>query len=206
MAGESASSPETVHDCDLCIVGAGYAGLNGLNAAAKYLNKGDRVVFVDKSPTWGGQWTHQYDFVRLHQPYRMFTAGDQPWTLKRDASYLATRREVLAHLGSVPAVSAGHLEIRPLFGHAYSGHRVRDGHAEIDAKSLSNGDGAPSTVRIRAKRLLKATGTDIEPLPPFPLSSTHVRSVGVSDPRLLTPEFLESEAPVYIIGSGKTAM
>jgi monoamine oxidase len=31
-------------DCELCIVGAGYAALNGLNAAAKYLNKGARVV------------------------------------------------------------------------------------------------------------------------------------------------------------------
>src|SRR5271155_3851294 len=98
-----ASEPATVLDCDLCIVGAGYAALNGLNAAAKYLKKGQRVVLIDKNPTWGGQWVHQYDFVRLHQPYRMFTAGDQPWALKSDPSHLATRREVLDHLGTVPA-------------------------------------------------------------------------------------------------------
>jgi hypothetical protein len=61
-------------------------------------------------------------------------------------------------------------------------------------------------VRIRARRLLKGTGRDIEPLPPFPLSSTRVRSVGVSDPVLTTPAFLESDSPVYVIGSGKTAM
>ena len=103
-------------DCELCIVGAGYAALNGLNAAAKYLEKGARVVVVDQSATWGGQWLHQYDFVRLHQPYRMFTAGDQPWTLQRDASYLATRREVIDHLASVPGISAAHLDLRPLFG------------------------------------------------------------------------------------------
>jgi cation diffusion facilitator CzcD-associated flavoprotein CzcO len=94
-------------ECELCIVGAGYAALNGLNAAAKYLKPGSRVVVIDKNETWGGQWTRQYDFVRLHQPYRMFTAGDQPWALTRDPSYLATRREVLDHLGSVPAVSVG---------------------------------------------------------------------------------------------------
>src|SRR5580704_19180635 len=153
MAGESASSPETVHDCDLCIVGAGYAGLNALNAAAKYLNKGDRVIVVDKKETWGGQWVGQYDFVRLHQPYRMFTAGDQRWTLDRDPTYLATRREVLDHLASIPAISASHLQVTPLFGHAYRGHRVREGCAEIDAAPVSNGHGAPRAVRIRARRL-----------------------------------------------------
>jgi cation diffusion facilitator CzcD-associated flavoprotein CzcO len=82
-------SEETVQDCELCIVGAGYAALNGLNAAAKYLKRGDRVVVIDKNESWGGQWIGQYDFVRLHQPYRMFTAGDQPWKLDRDPAYLA---------------------------------------------------------------------------------------------------------------------
>lgn len=192
-------------DCDLCIVGAGYAALNGLNAAAKYLKKGERVVLVDKNATWGGQWVQQYDFVRLHQPYRMFTAGDQRWTLKRDPSYLATRREVLEHLATVPHVSAGHLEVKPLFGHAYRGHTVSEGRAEIAAAPVSSDDPS-ATVRIRARRLLKATGTDIVMLPPFRLSSRQVRSVAVSDPVLATPEFLESAAPVYVIGSGKTAM
>src|SRR6476659_5063972 len=59
-------TPRTL-DCELCIVGAGYAALNGLNAAAKYLKKGARVVLIDKNETWGGQWLRQYDFVRLHQ-------------------------------------------------------------------------------------------------------------------------------------------
>jgi hypothetical protein len=199
-------SSADILDCELCVVGAGYAALNGLNAAAKYLKQGARVVVIDKNESWGGQWVRQYDFVRLHQPYRMFTAGDQPWTLARDPSYLATRREVLDHLGSVPGISAGHLEIKPLFGHAYQGHRIREGRAEIDAVPLANGQGTPRLVRIRARRLLKAIGTNIEMLPPFPLSSTRVRSVGVSDPVLMTREFLDSKAPVYIIGSGKTAM
>jgi hypothetical protein len=192
-----------VLDCDLCIVGGGYAALNGLNAAAKYMKKGERVVVIDKRATWGGQWNDQYDFVRLHQPYQMFTAGDQKWRLPgRDPTYLATRREVLDHLGMVPRRSAGHLEIEPLFGHVYTGHRVVCGRVEVEVAQL----GGVARTRVRAKRLLQGTGIDIEMLPPFSLSSSRVRSVGVADPILTTPEFLESDAPVFVIGSGKTAM
>jgi hypothetical protein len=196
-------TPIVTLDCELCIIGAGYAGLNGLNAAAKYLKPGDRVVFVDQGASWGGQWTGQYDFVRLHQPYRMFTAGDQKWTLDRDPSHLATRREILDHLASVPAVSAPHLEVKPLFGHAYSGHEVRDGRVELDAVPLGP-QGSP--VRIRARRLLDARGFDISLLGPFALSSDRVRSVGLADPVLSSPEFLDDPRPVYVIGSGKSAM
>lgn len=199
---ETTGSAQPALDCELCIIGAGYAGLNGLNAAAKYLKKGDRVVVVDENATWGGQWIGQYDFVRLHQPYRMFTAGDQRWALDREPSYLATRREVLDHLASVPGISAGHLDVRPLFGHSYVGHHIRGARAEVDAVPVAGGD----TVRIRARKLLKATGTDVEILPPFPITSSRVRSVAVADPVLMTPEFLDSDAPVYVIGSGKTAM
>jgi hypothetical protein len=193
-------------DCELCVVGAGYAALNGLNVAAKYLNEGDRVIVLDKNASWGGQWLHQYDFVRLHQPYRMFTAGDQAWKLTRDPSYLATRREVLDHLSSVPGISAGHLDVVPLFGHAYRSHRIHEGRVELDTVPVSAAASGRTPVRVRARRLLRATGTDIEVLPPFRLSSTRVRSVGIADPVLITPEFLESSAPVYIIGSGKSAM
>ncbi len=190
-------------DCDLCIVGAGYAGLNGLNAAAKHLAKGARVVFVDRGEAWGGQWVGQYDFVRLHQPYRMFTAGDQKWKLDREPSHLATRREVLDHLESVPRESAPHLEVRPYFRHAYEGHEVRDGKVEVEARPV---DPTAPGVRIRAKRLLDARGFDIPILPAFPLSSNRVRSVSVADPVLLSGEFLEDDRPVYVVGSGKTAM
>lgn len=193
----------TALDCELCIVGGGYAALNGLNAAAKYLARGARVIVIDKRDGWGGQWRDQYDFVRLHQPYRMFTAGDQPWTLERDPWHLATRREVLDHLGSVPSVSAEQLDIQTLFGHVYTGHQSHAGRVDVVATPVADG-GKP--VQIRAKRLLIATGVDIEVLAPLSLSSARVRSVAVSDPVLTSREFLESEAPVYIVGSGKTAM
>ena len=35
-------------DCALCIVGAGYAGLNAFNAAAEYLPVGAKVVVIDR--------------------------------------------------------------------------------------------------------------------------------------------------------------
>jgi hypothetical protein len=190
-------------ECELCIVGAGHAGLNGLNAAAGYLKKGARVVVIDKNQTWGGQWLHQYDFLRLHQPYGMFTAGAQPWKMDRDPLYLATRREVLDHLTSVPAVSGAHLDVRPFFGHAYTGHQVREGSVELVTSPVSN-DRAP--VRIRAKRLLLLPGAQIEILRPLALRSTRVHSLAVSDPQLNTREFLDSDAPVYIVGGGKTAV
>eukprot|EP01052_Picozoa_sp_SAG31_P006881 SAG31_NODE_322_length_17726_cov_18.070006_11_plen_54_part_00 len=39
---------------DLCVVGAGYAGVNALNAAVKHLPAGARVVVIDREQAWGG--------------------------------------------------------------------------------------------------------------------------------------------------------
>ena len=83
--------------CDLCIVGAGVAGLNALFVACAYLTKRHRVILIEKNPSIGGMWTETYDYVRLHQPHPMFTAGNIPWTIDKDRSHLATKSEVLAH-------------------------------------------------------------------------------------------------------------
>ena len=40
-----------MQDCELCVVGAGYAALNGLNVAAKYLKKVHRGHLVDVDGT-----------------------------------------------------------------------------------------------------------------------------------------------------------
>ena len=61
--------------CELCIVGAGLAGLNALAAACDYLRPSDRVVLADRRPCAGGMWNTSYDHVALHQPHPMFTAG-----------------------------------------------------------------------------------------------------------------------------------
>ena len=83
---------------ELIIVGGGIAGLNALAVASGYLSAHDRVVLVDSRPRAGGMWVDTYDFVRLHQPYPIFTAGDITWQLGKPATYLATRDEVLDHL------------------------------------------------------------------------------------------------------------
>ena len=44
---------------DLCIVGAGYAGVCAFNAACDYLKPGATVVVVDPNERWGGQWINQ---------------------------------------------------------------------------------------------------------------------------------------------------
>ena len=44
---------------EMAIVGAGYAGINALNAASKYLQRGDRVIVVDRGQRWGGQWVRR---------------------------------------------------------------------------------------------------------------------------------------------------
>ena len=45
---------DQVVEADLCIVGAGYAGVNALNAAAHHLAPGSRVVVIAKERDWGG--------------------------------------------------------------------------------------------------------------------------------------------------------
>ena len=45
--------------CQVCVVGNGYAGLNALNSASKYLSRGDRIVVVARAAEWGGHWSTQ---------------------------------------------------------------------------------------------------------------------------------------------------
>jgi len=85
--------------CDLCILGAGIAGLNALFVASRYLSRDDRVVVVDRRAGVGGMWLSTYDYVRLHQPHSFFTAGNIPWTFGKERSHLATRAEVLWGVG-----------------------------------------------------------------------------------------------------------
>jgi cation diffusion facilitator CzcD-associated flavoprotein CzcO len=45
-----------VISCDLCILGAGIAGLNALFAATRYLLRDQKVVLVDRRASAGGMW------------------------------------------------------------------------------------------------------------------------------------------------------
>lgn len=93
----AASRDIAIERCDLCIVGAGIAGLNALFVASRYLSRDQRVILVDRRHRVGGMWVDTYPYVRLHQPHGLFTAGNIKWTLGRERSYLATKPEVLDH-------------------------------------------------------------------------------------------------------------
>jgi cation diffusion facilitator CzcD-associated flavoprotein CzcO len=78
---------DAVDACDVCIVGAGVAGLNALFVASQYLSRDQKIILVDRRERVGGMWVDTYPYVRLHQPHPMFTAGNIGWTLGQDRSY-----------------------------------------------------------------------------------------------------------------------
>lgn len=191
--------------CELCVVGAGIAGLNALVAAARYLAPGQRVVLVDRNDGAGGMWNSTYDYVRLHQPHPMFTAGDIPWELGREPSYLATRSEVVAHLRHCLDVLGSRVAIEARFGYEYRSHDEGGPEADVVVDCARVAGDAPA-LRIRAKRLVKAFGGDIQTNPALPLSSTQVRSVSPDHFDLLGAEMRATMTPVVVVGGGKTGM
>ncbi|MEM9269646.1 MAG: NAD(P)-binding protein, partial [Pseudomonadota bacterium] len=84
---EMTDTPDAPYE--LCVIGAGIAGLNALFVAQSYLPKGARVALVDRKSAPGGMWTETYDFVRLHKPHPMFTAGNIAWEGSRPRDHLA---------------------------------------------------------------------------------------------------------------------
>lgn len=186
---------------DLCIIGAGIAGLNALVVATAYLSRSDRVILADSRPGPGGMWVDTYDYVRLHQPHGIFTAGNIRWELGKPKSHLATKPEVLDHLAHCLAVAEGRVALERAFGWRYVDHQDVDGQVLV---TLESSDGHTRTLRTR--RLIKAFGHRIRPNDALTTSSTRVRST--------TPEALgadagplrDDDAPIWIIGSGKTAM
>ena len=201
-------SPGTtpVERCDLCIVGAGVAGLNALFAASQYLTPEQRVVLVEEKPAVGGMWNETYDYVRLHQPHPMFTAGSIPWTLEREPWHLASKEEVLTHFRRCLDVLRTRVDLVARFGTRYREHReIQAGSGcEVEVVCEPVAGGAP--LRIRADRFIKAPGFDIPQSAPLPLSSSAVRSISPHSGELAGDEIRESDAPVYVVGGGKTGM
>src|ERR1700759_4224927 len=105
-----------VESCDLCIVGAGIAGMNALFVAGQYLSREQRVILIDRRPRVGGMWVDTYPYVRLHQPHPMFTAGNIKWTLGQEPSYLARKGEVLDHFSHCLSVIKQQVRIDEDFG------------------------------------------------------------------------------------------
>ncbi|MEZ4436691.1 MAG: NAD(P)-binding protein [bacterium] len=205
MDTDARARPVETERCALCIVGAGLAGLNALFVAARYLAPGDRVILVDQRDRVGGMWHTTYDHVRLHQPHRVFTAGNIPWQLAAPAAYRADRAEILAHFDRCLAELRGRVTLTERFAHTYQGHdEVEvDGRHEAHVRLRPRDPGAPDRL-IRARRLIKAFGFDVRPLAPLPLSSARVRSIAPESPDFLGGAMQHDDAPIYVVGGGKT--
>ncbi len=203
--GTQVSGPRTVEDCDLCIVGAGISGLNFLFSASRYMSKADKVVLVDRNPTFGGMWNETYPYVRLHQPHPMFTVGNFSWSLDKERSHLATREEILRHFAECIDRLRDRVTLVERYGYEYEGHeevRVDGGvRAEARLRPTASDD---HELLIRTPRLVKAVGMRVPKPEPLTLSSRDVVSISPLDLDLL--ERGAEETPVYVVGGGKTGM
>ncbi|WP_395310299.1 NAD(P)-binding protein [Mycobacterium sp. AMU20-3851] len=191
----------TVDSCDVCIVGAGLAGLNALFAASRYLRADQKIILLDRRPRVGGMWVDVYPYVRLHQPHGMFTAGNIAWTLDRDRGYLATKDEVLDHFAHCLAQIRQRVQVEEWLGWSYVSETEHDGRVRVVCRTGSGDDHV-----IEAGRLIKAYGFDIATNDALTVSSTRVRSVSPDLCDIRSGEIAADTAPVWIIGSGKTAM
>lgn len=197
----SYSNSVDTHSCDVCVIGAGIAGLNALFVASRYMSRNQRIILVDRHPQAGGMWVDTYPYVRLHQPHPLFTAGDIKWTIGKERSYLATRSEVLEHCAHCVRVIEERVQVEEYFGCDYQSHEETDGGVRV---TCTGPDGAPLV--IMAAKLIKAFGTNVAPLDPLSVSSGRVRSVSPNYCDVRSDDIARSDTPVWIIGGGKTAM
>jgi cation diffusion facilitator CzcD-associated flavoprotein CzcO len=195
------TSDVAVRRCDVCIVGAGIAGMNALFVASRYLSRDQTIVLVDSRPRVGGMWVDTYSYVRLHQPHPMFTAGSIEWTLGQDRSYLATKDEVLDHFTHCLEVIKERVHVDELFGWTMESDDETDGGVRITCRSS---DGRVQVVE--ATRLIKAYGVGVTPNDPLTVSSKRVESVSPDYTDVRAGDIARSDAPVWIIGGGKTGM
>lgn len=203
--GIAEASGDDVQGCELCIIGAGVAGLNALFVASQYLRKGDKIILIDRNPRPAGMWNDVYDYCRLHAPHPGFTVGDIGWAWSKPKDYLATAGEVKAHLVHCLDVVRKTVSLQELYGHTVSGYEeVSTPRGTAVRIQYHANDSADRPRVIEAKRLIKAIGFDVPLPPPLALSSRNVVS---TTPLLLSQSGgFEGTSPVYVIGGGKTGM
>jgi hypothetical protein len=197
----SATDEETTVRADVCVVGAGIAGMNALYVASRYLRRDQRIVLVDRNDRVGGMWVDTYDYVRLHQPHPFFTAGNVKWTLGEPPEHLSSKTEVLDHLRHCLDEAEKAVEVTELFGHEFV---ESEEEGDVVVVTCRAPDGNP--VRIVADKLINAVGLSIEANQPLPLSSTRVRSVSPETCDMRDGPIAADDAPVWVVGSGKTGM
>ncbi len=194
-------SDSTVEHYDLCIVGAGIGGLNALHVASGYLRADQRVVLVDRNERVGGMWVNTYDYVRLHQPHPFFTAGNIAWTFGKERSHLSSKSEVLDHFQHCVAEARRRVHLTELLSHEMESIDEDSGTVRVRCRSAGG-----AAVTVTADRVFNAAALDIDALEPLALSSTQVRSVSPESCDVRAGDIRANDAPVWIIGSGKTAM
>ncbi|MGV0745045.1 FAD-dependent oxidoreductase [Mycolicibacterium sp. XJ870] len=201
MPSSASSVPAQVQSCDVCIVGAGIAGLNALFVASRYLGRDQKVILIDRRRRVGGMWIDTYSYVRLHQPHPMFTAGNIAWTLGREPSYLATKGEVLGHFEHCLDEIKKRVTVEERYGWDFESDEEVDGKVRVTCR---NADGRQQV--IDAKKLIKAYGLRVVPNEPLELSSARVHSVSPDYCDVRGADMRDSSAAVWLIGGGKTAM
>jgi cation diffusion facilitator CzcD-associated flavoprotein CzcO len=199
MSSSQLAPPTTTYD--VCVVGAGLAGLNALFVASRYLARDQEVILVDRRERAGGMWVDTYPYVRLHQPHGMFTAGNIEWTLGKERSYLATKGEVLDHFAHCLDVIKQRVHVDELYGWELQSHEEIDGKVRVTFRSSCG-----QLRVVLARRLIKAYGFRVMPNDPLEVSSSHVQSVSPDFCDMRQDEMRDDDAPVWVIGGGKTAM
>lgn len=197
----SASEEHGVIRADLCVVGAGIAGLNALYVASGYLRPDQRVVLVDRNDRVGGMWVDTYDYVRLHQPHQFFTTGDLAWSDGMPPEHLASKPEVLAHFDHCVSEVRKRVRLTELLGHDFECADEDEDKVTVTCRGRDGG-----TVRVVADRLINAVGLHIEANQPLALSSDRVKSVAPETCDMRDGAIAADNAPVWVVGSGKTGM
>ena len=190
---------------DLVVIGAGVAGLNALYAATQYLPKGSSVLLIDEKPMAGGMWNTAYDFVRLHQPHPMFTVGDLRWDWNKPRDYLARRDEVRNHLSSSLEPVAKLVNLDCCFEtKVVSCSEVETTERHRAKIVFHRNDQADQQVTIEARQTVYAPGLNYKKTHPLALSTGAVTSIIPQN--LLKTLKSQPDAPVYVVGGGKTGM
>lgn len=187
--------------CDLCIVGTGFAGINALFVASRYLSRDQRVILIDRRDRVGGMWVDTYSYVRLHQPHPMFTAGNIGWAWDRPPGHLASKAEVLDHFQHCLDTLKKRVHVDEFFGWTAESESESSDGVQITCRSA---DGR--TMVIDADRLIKAYGAQVNPNDPLPVSGRHVHSVSPDSCDMRGAPIADDDKPVWVIGGGKTAM
>ena len=187
--------------CDVCIVGAGFSGINALFVASRYLSRDQRVILIDRRQRVGGMWVDTYPYVRLHQPHPMFTAGNIAWAWDRPPEYLASKGEVLDHFQHCLDTIKKNVRVDEFFGWTLQSDTETDDGVRVACRSA-----AGRQMMIDAKKLIKASGVQVVPNAPLPVSSPQVHSVSPDTCDMRGSPIADDDKPVWVIGGGKTAM